>query len=383
MSQVKSVFANFAESLEARFSLIDHRFSQVISRSASSDSHSRVDVSCQDAITNHSRAAPTPVAVRFEHPSDRAPSTSYSDDLGTILGGLTAVSMSLDTTSLSCMLFADLMTTVQFFESSSGRVPDNFLDTPFPSSLPSMSAPPDFSSSSFASVFLTSILWLLHFPFLHPLSPQSLLHFLWLLLLVFLWLLLLVCIPLSTPWLLWLLPPRSLYLLFCSWPYCLVSFSSFICACPCCIFPSAPVTSSSFPFGSASSADTVVPRSLLTIVFRLAPSLSSLAAPTPLVLPVVSLSPASLLATAPGYPSAPPAPLSFFVSSGAPGIPPSASGVLGGLKHFRFRGYPSASRGSALNFAGTSGASDSSDDTFLYHGFDDSSVKGGGDVCFG
>ena len=66
------------------------------------------------------------MAVRSEHPHDKAPSALYSDDLGTTLGELAAVSASLDSTSLPHILFADLMMTVQFFESSSGRVPGSF-----------------------------------------------------------------------------------------------------------------------------------------------------------------------------------------------------------------------------------------------------------------
>ena len=113
--QVKLMFASFAESLEVRFSSIDQHFSQVISSCASFDSHSRVGVSCQDVIFNHSLAAPTPVAVRSEHPPGRAPSVSYSDDLGTTLGEPAAVSASLDATSLPRMSFADLMMTVRLF----------------------------------------------------------------------------------------------------------------------------------------------------------------------------------------------------------------------------------------------------------------------------
>ena len=60
MSQVKSMFTSFAESLEARCSSVDQRFSQVISSSAS-DNQDRVDVSCQDTISNCSFAAPTPM----------------------------------------------------------------------------------------------------------------------------------------------------------------------------------------------------------------------------------------------------------------------------------------------------------------------------------
>ena len=61
-----------------------------------------------------------------EHLRDRAPSVSYSHNLGTTLGGPAAVSASSDATSLPRMSFADLVTTMQFFELSSGRVPDSF-----------------------------------------------------------------------------------------------------------------------------------------------------------------------------------------------------------------------------------------------------------------
>ena len=128
VSQVMSLFASFAESSEAKFSSIDQRFIQVISCSASNISD-RVNVICQDVVSNHSLAAPTPVAVHHEHPPGRAPSVSYSDNLGTILGGPAAVSASLDASSLSRMSFADFVTMMQFFELSSGRVPDSFLDS--------------------------------------------------------------------------------------------------------------------------------------------------------------------------------------------------------------------------------------------------------------
>ena len=52
------------------------------------------------------------MAVRFEHPPDRALSVSYSDDLGTTLGGPAAVSASSDASSLPRMSFGSLMTTV-------------------------------------------------------------------------------------------------------------------------------------------------------------------------------------------------------------------------------------------------------------------------------
>ena len=53
VSRFKSTFASFAaESLEARSSSLNQHFSQVISSFASTNSHSKIDVSCQDAITN-------------------------------------------------------------------------------------------------------------------------------------------------------------------------------------------------------------------------------------------------------------------------------------------------------------------------------------------
>ena len=126
VDQFKSMIASFAKSLEARFSSFDCRFSQVMTSSASVTQPS--DVSCQDVNSNHSLSAPSPVAMRTEHPPDRGPSALYSDNLGTTLGGLAVVSASIYATSLPCMSFADLLAAFQFFEAS-GRVPDSFLDT--------------------------------------------------------------------------------------------------------------------------------------------------------------------------------------------------------------------------------------------------------------
>ena len=64
------MIASFAESLEARFSSIDLRFSQVIPSSASVTQSS--DVSCQDVNCNCSLSAP-PVAVWTEHQPDGVP----------------------------------------------------------------------------------------------------------------------------------------------------------------------------------------------------------------------------------------------------------------------------------------------------------------------
>ena len=96
-----------------------------------------------------------------------------------------------------------------------------------------------------------------------------------------------------------------------------------------------------------------------------------------LVPPVVLLGPVApppafaLLACTSGFPSALPAPpfsLLFSLSS---------SGVSVGLSTSASGGAsPSASRGSSLDFSCASGASDSPDDVFLYHGFDDSSIRG-------
>ena len=87
-----------------------------------------------------------------------------------------------------------------------------------------------------------------------------------------------------------------------------------------------------------------------------------------LVPPVVLLGPVApppafaLLACTSGFPSALPAPPSSLLFS----LSSSASGGAS----------PSASRGSGLDFSCASGASDSPDDVFLYHGFDDSSIRG-------
>ena len=110
---MQSTFASFAKSLEGRFSSIDKRFSQVMSSSSFKVIDSRDNVSCQ-GVFSHSFAAPSPVAVRSEHPPDRAPSASYSDKLGTTLGGPAAASASLGTFSLPHMSFSDLLTTVRF-----------------------------------------------------------------------------------------------------------------------------------------------------------------------------------------------------------------------------------------------------------------------------
>ena len=70
VSQVQLMFANFAKSIEDRFSSIDDLFSQVISSSSFKLGDTRDNVSGQDAMTNHSFSTPSPLAVRTEHPPD-------------------------------------------------------------------------------------------------------------------------------------------------------------------------------------------------------------------------------------------------------------------------------------------------------------------------
>ena len=72
IGHVESLFASLAQSLEARFSAIDSRFSQVMVSSASTDDNAR-NVSCQDVSNPSFSASFAPVAVRDEHPPARAP----------------------------------------------------------------------------------------------------------------------------------------------------------------------------------------------------------------------------------------------------------------------------------------------------------------------
>ena len=113
VGQVKSMIATFAESLEARFSQIDRRFSQVNPNPCSLTQAS--NVSCQD-VDNCSLSAPSPVAMRSEHPPDRGPSALYSDNLRSSLGGPATVSTSADANSFPRMASDDLLATVQLLE---------------------------------------------------------------------------------------------------------------------------------------------------------------------------------------------------------------------------------------------------------------------------
>ena len=126
VDQVKLMFASFQESLEARITNIDNRFSQISSSSALHRLLRIVRPAVRMPIT--ALPAPSPVAMRSEHPPDRGPYTPYSDGLGSSLGGPATVSVSDDATSLPLMVFADLLATVKLLKSRS-RVPDAFLDT--------------------------------------------------------------------------------------------------------------------------------------------------------------------------------------------------------------------------------------------------------------
>ena len=145
-------------------------------------------------------------------------------------------------------------------------------------------------------------------------------------------------------------------------------------------FPHAPVPFFSyFPSVLAPFVATFI-WSLPSIPSCWAP-LSSLSAP--LASPGFSLGhsappppPLSLLPSAPGFPSALPAPLSAVGLSGPPGFPTSSSGALVDPgTHASGGAPPSASRGSGFGFPGALGTSDP-DDASLHHGLDDSSVKG-------
>ena len=81
VSHVESIFQSFAKSLEAKFSAIDERFSQVMSSSASNDDSNRPNVSSQD-VANSFPPAPSPVAMRYEHPPAQTSYAPYSDGLG-------------------------------------------------------------------------------------------------------------------------------------------------------------------------------------------------------------------------------------------------------------------------------------------------------------
>ena len=120
-----NLFLTTLQSLEARFTSIDRKFSQVISSSASDVTFTRDNVS-QDVL-NHSVSAPTSVAVRSENAPDRAPSASYTGNLGTTQGGPAAASSPTGGSSLPRLSFKDLLVTVRFFESSGGSVPDIFI----------------------------------------------------------------------------------------------------------------------------------------------------------------------------------------------------------------------------------------------------------------
>ena len=127
VGQVKCLFDSFAPSLEAHLTSIDRKFSQVILSSASDVTNNRDNVS-QDVL-NPSFSAPSAVARRSEPTPDRAPSVSFTGDLGTILGGPAAADAPSGGSSLPRLSFEDLLFTIRFFESSGSSVPDSFLES--------------------------------------------------------------------------------------------------------------------------------------------------------------------------------------------------------------------------------------------------------------
>ena len=135
--QVKGLFDSFAASLEARFTSIDNKVSEVASSrdlpiasaAHQSEPDGIRDVSVQDvANSNNSFSAPTVVARRFDPVPDVVPSAPYPDGLGTYSGGPVATNALSNATSLTHICFVDLLATIRVLEVS-GRVPDAFLES--------------------------------------------------------------------------------------------------------------------------------------------------------------------------------------------------------------------------------------------------------------
>ena len=174
-------------------------------------------------------------------------------------------------------------------------------------------------------------------------------------------------------------PPRSFPGSFCCSFLVLCLFSFVVCSrhftfdpflCYCCAF-SSPSCACFFLFSFCLGFFCEHDRLLAF------PTIPSCSAPShSLVPPVFLLGPSvpasSHLPSAPGHPYSSSAPLSSFVSSGVSGFPASSSGVSVVLgAHASGSVLPSTSHGSGLGFAGASSASDSPNDALLYHSFDD------------
>ena len=89
VGQVRSLFADFAKSLEGKFSKIDQKFSQVMPAASSNvDSSDRVasdPIHVSQDVAKYSFTAPTRVAVWSEHTPNEAASVSHAGDLETTL----------------------------------------------------------------------------------------------------------------------------------------------------------------------------------------------------------------------------------------------------------------------------------------------------------
>ena len=111
--------------LEARFTPVDNRFSQVMSDASKVDDVHSGDVS-QDVLTVPF-AVPSVVAGRSQLVTDRAPFAQCSVGLGITLGGLVTIDEFAGNSSSSRLSFEDLFFTLRVLELSGGSVSDAFL----------------------------------------------------------------------------------------------------------------------------------------------------------------------------------------------------------------------------------------------------------------
>ena len=121
LCQDKSSFDSFVQSLEARFTSLDNRFSHVTSDASKVDDviSGSNDVS-QDVLTVPF-AAPSIVAGRCEPTPDRAPFAPCSVGLGTTLGGPVTIEAPTSGSPQSCLSFEDALITLRVLESLGGQ----------------------------------------------------------------------------------------------------------------------------------------------------------------------------------------------------------------------------------------------------------------------